>query len=142
MKKLPLEPEKFKSMIANLEKLQELFPKAFPRKNGGRVQPLKQQIHKDILAKSRELDLGISQEDVRHVLGYWVSRPFYLRAFKQATSRIDLDGNVVNHITDEHKAYAKELKHKLWKRAIPVNISALVPEAGASTEAASEPACA
>ena len=138
MKKLPLEPEKFQAMIANLEKLQELFPKAFPRKNEGPVQPLKQQIHKDILAKSRELELGMGQEEVRHVLGYWVSRPFYLRAFKKATSRIDLDGNVVNNVTDEHKAFAKELKHKLWKRAIPANSSALVPEPDAAEEAVAQ----
>lgn len=138
MKKLPLEPDKFHVMIANLHKLQDAFPKAFPRKNEGPVQPLKQQIHKDILAKSRELDLGLSYNDVRHILKYWVSRPFYLRAFKKATSRIDLDGNVVNHVTDEHKAYAKELKHKLWKRAIPLNISALVPAPDVVEEAVAE----
>ncbi|AXH59835.1 ProQ/FinO family protein [Pseudomonas amygdali] len=123
-------PNKFENLLINLGKLQDAFPLAFPRKKGARaVQPLKQQIHKDILTRSRELNLGLSHNDVKAVLRYWVTRNFYLKAFKRATGRIDLDGNVVNHVTDEHKAYAKELKHKIWKRAIPANISALAPEA-------------
>lgn len=121
-------PNKFETLLINLAKIQDAFPKAFPRKKGARaVQPLKEQIHKDILIKSRELNLGLSYNDVRAVLRYWTTRAFYLKAFKRATGRIDLDGNVVNHVTDEHKVYAKELKHKIWKRAIPTNISALAP---------------
>lgn len=133
-------PNKFETLLINLGKLQDAFPLAFPRKKGARaVQPLKEQIHKDILVKSRELNLGLSYNDVRAVLRYWTTRAFYLKAFKRATGRIDLEGNVVNHVTDEHKVYAKELKHKIWKRAIPANISALAPTSE-NSEVSPEPA--
>ena len=128
MKRQALSPEDFQAMCANLETLQARFPKAFPRKGAGEIFPLKEKIHNDILEKSGELGLGLTWLQIRHVLSFWCSRPFYLRAFKKASGRIDLDGNVVPGLSEEHKTHAKERKERLWTRSIPKNISGLNPD--------------
>jgi ProP effector len=112
-----LSPEKFQQLHKTLDVLNEHFPKAFPKKGGLPVKPLALEINRQIMAKVKELQLGISWSQGRIALAHWCSRAYYLRAFKTATHRINLNGEVDDSLTPEHQKYAKERLKRLIKRS-------------------------
>jgi ProP effector len=132
--------EKFAQIHKTIDVLNEHFPKAFPKKGGHPVQPLKLHIHKDILQKSKELNLGITWSQVRAALSFWCSRAYYLTAFKNAAHRIDLNGEVVYTLSSDHRAFAKARKNKKWKKEIPATLAEVNEAVDEAPTAVAEPA--
>ncbi|WP_410951071.1 ProQ/FinO family protein [Pseudomonas sp. S1(2024)] len=115
--KKKLSPEQMEQLVKTLATFNEHFPKAFPKKGELPVRPLAISINRQIMAKVKEQQLGLTWNQVRIALAYWCSRKFYLNAFKKATHRIDLNGEVAESLTPEHQKYAKERFKRLMKRS-------------------------
>jgi sRNA-binding protein len=106
-------PPKIKTVLEYLKILQNQFPIAFPKK----ARPsLKKQIDKDLSQK-----LNISKNTAKKFMAWYTLSYKYLQLHKAGMPRRDLDGNVVDHITDEQeKAKAEQLK-SIWQKGISKN---------------------
>lgn len=112
-----LSPEQMEQLVKTLAVLNEHFPVAFPKKGGLPVKPLTVKINRQIMVKAKELKLALTWSQMRVALAYWCSRKFYLNAFKKASHRIDLNGEVAEALTPEHQKYAKDRLKRLMKRS-------------------------
>jgi ProP effector len=87
-----------------IEFLAEKFPKSFTVK--GEAKALKVGIFNDIAAQLEEQD-PVSKTQVRHALRRYTNSWRYLEAVVKGGSRIDLEGNDVEALTDEHIQHAQ-----------------------------------
>ncbi|OIM97365.1 RNA chaperone ProQ [Idiomarina sp. MD25a] len=106
---------KSKDVIAYLA---EQFPNCFSLQ--GDAKPLKIGIFED-LAKRLEGDEKVSKTRLRTALRHYTNSWRYLRSVKVGSERIDLDGNAVEKVLDEHQQHAaeslKESKERAAERA-------------------------
>lgn len=98
----PAKLTKSKDVIAYLA---EQFPKCFSVK--GDAKPLKIGIFDD-LAKRLQDDEMVSKTRLRTALRHYTNSWRYLHSVKQGEQRIDLDGNAVEPVTEEHQQHAQE----------------------------------
>jgi ProP effector len=76
--------------------------------------PLAIGIDKQLLARLPELDRKV----LRIALGMHTNSSRYLRRMAKATTRVDLDGNTADEITEAHRTHAAEmLKERAKKEA-------------------------
>jgi ProP effector len=87
-----------------IEFLAEKFPKSFTVK--GEAKALKVGIFNDIAAQLEEQD-PVSKTQVRHALRRYTNSWRYLEAVVKGGSRIDLEGNDVEALTEEHIQHAQ-----------------------------------
>lgn len=72
--------------------------------------PLKIGILEDVFAKISELqDETISKRSIRKALVYYTRAHLYKNALIEMKDRVDLDGNVVEEVSLEHKNQAKTI---------------------------------
>lgn len=102
----------FSLMIEHLQLIQTKFPKAFPPK-GEPVNPLKTKVANDLAEALKESHPEITSTNLQRVLGYWCSRRFYLKSFKDATHRINLDGEPVEPISDADRENAQKRREAI-----------------------------
>lgn len=98
----PAKLTKSKDVIAYLA---EKFPACFSVK--GDAKPLKIGIFDD-LAKRLEDDPMVSKTRLRTALRHYTNSWRYLHSVKQDVQRVDLDGNDVEPVTEEHQQHAQE----------------------------------
>lgn len=108
----PAKLTKSKDVIAYLA---EKFPACFSVK--GDAKPLKIGIFDD-LAKRLEDDPMVSKTRLRTALRHYTNSWRYLHSVKKDAQRVDLDGNAVEPVTEEHQQHAQEsLKESKAKAA-------------------------
>jgi len=101
-----MEPtEKLNSTKAVLSYLIELFPQCFVKE--GEAKPLKIGIFQDIADRIKDDD-KVSKTQVRAALRQYTSSWRYLYGVKPGAKRVDLDGNEVGLVEQEHIDHAKE----------------------------------
>ncbi|MGM0525465.1 MAG: RNA chaperone ProQ [Pseudomonadota bacterium] len=98
----PAKLTKSKDVIAYLA---EKFPACFSVK--GDAKPLKIGIFDD-LAKRLEDDDTVSKTRLRTALRHYTNSWRYLHSVKQGQQRVDLEGNEVEPVTEEHQQHAEE----------------------------------
>ncbi len=93
--------------LADLELLQQHFPRAFPPKGKAVVKPLQVNIAPKLedALKQQGCELGVSR--IKRVLGFWCSRKFYLKAIIREQHRVDLNGQIIEDVTEAEKASAQ-----------------------------------
>ncbi len=84
--------------------LYEQFPSCF---NQNELKPLKLNIDKDLFP-FLEKDQAPSKAKLRDALTFYTNNIHYLKTVINSTNRYDLEGNHVQEITPEQKAYAQE----------------------------------
>lgn len=87
-----------------IEFLAEKFPASFSVK--GEAKPLKIGIFADIAEQITEQD-PVSKTQVRHALRRYTNSWRYLEAVVKGGQRVDLEGNDVAELTEEHVSHAK-----------------------------------
>ena len=86
--------------------LERIFPKCF-LKEGQPKKPLKLGILDDLMAYRDEL--GLVRREIKLFVVLYCVDPGYIEALKQpGTARIDLDGNEVGLVSDEHQKMATD----------------------------------
>jgi ProP effector len=92
------------------------FPKAFD--TSSRIQPLKKGIMADILERADEASRhGISKSKLREAVVMFTRRLDYLVCLKAQEMRIDLEGNLIAHVTEEEAASAAlKMKKRIEKQ--------------------------
>ena len=98
-------PQKFSNSKEVIGFLVEQFPACFSNK--GDAKPLKIGIFQD-LAERLENEERVSKTLLRSSLRHYTNSWRYLHGIKKGTQRIDLDGNDVAAIEDEHVEHAKK----------------------------------
>ncbi|WP_404402926.1 RNA chaperone ProQ [Idiomarina seosinensis] len=98
----PAKLTKSKDVIAYLA---EQFPACFSVK--GDAKPLKIGIFDD-LAKRLDDDPMVSKTRLRTALRHYTNSWRYLHSVKQGKQRVDLDGNEVEPVTEEHQQHAEQ----------------------------------
>ena len=98
-------PQKFTNSREVIGFLIEQFPACFSNK--GDAKPLKIGIFQD-LAERLENEERVSKTLLRSSLRHYTNSWRYLHGIKKGTQRIDLDGNDVAAIEDEHVEHAKK----------------------------------
>ncbi len=98
-------PQKFSNSKEVIGFLVEQFPACFSNK--GDAKPLKIGIFQD-LAERLENEERVSKTLLRSSLRHYTNSWRYLHGIKKGTQRIDLDGNGVAAIEDEHVEHAKK----------------------------------
>jgi ProP effector len=98
-------PQKFSNSKEVIGFLVEQFPACFSNK--GDAKPLKIGIFQD-LAERLENEERVSKTLLRSSLRHYTNSWRYLHSIKKGTQRIDLDGNDVAAIEDEHVDHAKK----------------------------------
>ena len=98
-------PQKFSNSKEVIGFLVEQFPACFSNK--GDAKPLKIGIFQD-LAERLENEERVSKTLLRSSLRHYTNSWRYLHSIKKGTQRIDLDGNDVAAIEDEHVEHAKK----------------------------------
>ncbi|MDV6315130.1 RNA chaperone ProQ [Idiomarina sp. HP20-50] len=99
------EPEKLTKSKDVIAYLAEQFPDCFSLK--GDAKPLKIGIFED-LAKRLENDEKVSKTRLRTALRHYTNSWRYLYSVKVGSQRVDLDGNEVEAVTEEHQQHAQE----------------------------------
>ena len=107
----PAKLTKSKDVIAYLA---EQFPQCFSIK--GDAKPLKIGIFDD-LAKRLDDDPMVSKTRLRTALRHYTNSWRYLHAVKKDAQRVDLDGNAVEAVTEEHQQHAQESPKESKARA-------------------------
>ncbi|GAC17353.1 RNA chaperone ProQ [Paraglaciecola arctica] len=98
-------PQKFSNSKEVINFLVEQFPTCFSNK--GDAKPLKIGIFQDLaerLANEERVSKTLLRSSLRHYTNSWR----YLHSIKKGAQRIDLDGNDVAAIEDEHVEHAKK----------------------------------
>lgn len=109
----------YNELFANIDLCNSLFPKAFPKRASGvQAQPLKIGINADLSVALREAGHDVSMKAIRRLLTHWCSRNFYLKGFKKAEHRIDLNGEPAGLITELEKGIAKQKYQERYKRQL------------------------
>ena len=98
-------PQKFSNSKEVIGFLVEQFPACFSNK--GDAKPLKIGVFQD-LAERLENEERVSKTLLRSSLRHYTNSWRYLHGIKKGTQRIDLDGNDVAAIEDEHVEHAKK----------------------------------
>jgi ProP effector len=98
-------PQKFSNSKEVIGFLVEQFPACFSNK--GDAKPLKIGIFQD-LAERLENEERVSKTLLRSSLRHYTNSWRYLHGIKKGTQRIDLDGNDVAAVEDEHVEHAKK----------------------------------
>lgn len=88
-----------------LEILYDKFPKCFIRE--GDIKPLKVGILDDLKKLVPEME-GMTTSKLRAAVRLYCTRLRYLYAVREGVPRIDLEGNEVENVSEEHAKYAKE----------------------------------
>jgi len=86
-----------------LNLLYQTFPRCFIE--GRDKKPLMIGIFEPL--RERLKDYPVSEKILKNVLGFYIRKPSYNFAFKEGAMRVDLDGNPVEPVTEEHIAYAQ-----------------------------------
>ena len=107
--------EKFKNSKELIAYLCELFPACFIAE--GEAKPLKIGIFQDLASRLAD-DEKVSKTLLRSALRQYTSSWRYLHGIKAGESRVDLDGNACDVLTEEHvthdKQALKESKDKVF----------------------------
>ena len=74
--------------------------------------PLAIGIDKQILAKLADID----RKRLRIALGMHTNSLRYLKTMEKATHRLDIDGNVVAEVSEEHRKHASETLRERFKK--------------------------
>jgi ProP effector len=101
--------KRYQVAIGILKSLEQLFPSCFSQTD---PKPLKLHIENDLFALESVLALG-TKTALRNALKLYTIHTNYLKATLTQEDRIDLEGNPVEKIEQNHKDYAQE---KLDKR--------------------------
>jgi ProP effector len=88
-----------------IEFLAAKFPESFSVK--GPAKPLKVGIFNDIAEAISDED-PVSKTQIRHALRRYTNSWRYLEAVCNGSARVDLQGNDVEELTDEHKSHAQQ----------------------------------
>jgi hypothetical protein len=96
--------KKKEAIKATLTWLYEQFPSCFSQDE---LKPLKLNINKDLFS-FLEKKQAPSKAKLRDALTFYTNNIHYLEAVMNGTHRYDLEGNQVQEITQEQKAYAQE----------------------------------
>lgn len=99
------EPEKLTKSKDVIAYLSEQFPDCFSVK--GDAKPLKIGIFEE-LAKRLESDDKVSKTRLRTALRHYTNSWRYLYSIKAGSDRVDLDGEKVEAVTEEHQQHAQE----------------------------------
>jgi ProP effector len=99
------EPEKLTKSKDVIAYLSEQFPDCFSVK--GDAKPLKIGIFEE-LAKRLESDDKVSKTRLRTALRHYTNSWRYLYSIKAGSDRVDLDGQKVEAVTEEHQQHAQE----------------------------------
>jgi len=91
---------------ALLKNLQESFP-VF-----GNCSPLAIGIDKQVLARRPDID----RKALRNALGMHTNSLRYLKTMEKATHRLDLDGNVGDEVSAEHRSHATLVLRERFKK--------------------------
>lgn len=83
-----------------LDELRDRYPKAFPT-DPGAVMPLMLRVHKPLIRA------GYDPKAVSAALKEYVNAPAYLEALAAGKPRINLDGETVGFVSEQHQADAK-----------------------------------
>lgn len=118
-------PEQIQEILADIAMLNQRFPLAFPKRGQGIVRPLSIRINREILSASKTQGLGLTGRRVRNLLSFWCSRTHYLRSFRSASGRINLQGEIVGEVGGPHRAYAQDRLERRWRDSIPNKIQGL-----------------
>lgn len=91
------------------------FPAAFD--NSSRIRPLKKGIMDDLLVYTdKALDAGISKSKLREAVVVFTRRLDYLTCLKSREMRIDLEGNLIEEVTEEEAEHASiKIKKRIEK---------------------------
>lgn len=101
-------PEKITTFLLHLKTLQLKYPISFPQN----TRPtLKKGITLDI-AK----ELGISNRAAKKFMAWYTLSPLYLQLHKVGMPRYDLNGNIIDYITQKEEHEKKALLGKVWKK--------------------------
>lgn len=101
-------PEKIRTFLLQLKTLQLKYPISFPKS----TRPaLKKGITLDI-AK----ELGISNRAAKKFMAWYTLSPLYLQLHKVGMPRYDLNGNIIEHITQKEEHDKKALLGNVWKK--------------------------
>lgn len=98
------QPQQKTDLNKVIEVLASKFPESFTIK--GDAKPLKIGIFADIAERLTEQD-EVSKTQVRHALRRYTNSWRYLEAVVKGGSRVDLDGNSFEELTEEHITHAK-----------------------------------
>lgn len=93
--------------LADLDVLQQHFPKAFPPKGKAVVRPLQVNIAPIIEMSLKEKGCDLELSRIKRALGFWCSRKFYLKAVVREQHRVDLNGHLVDEVTESEKLSAQ-----------------------------------
>lgn len=74
--------------------------------------PLAIGIDKQLLARRPDIERKV----LRIALGMHTNSLRYLKTMEKATHRLDLDGNVGDEVTDEHRKHASEILRERFKK--------------------------
>jgi len=86
------------TIVATLELLCEMFPRAF-RRHEVRRRPLKIGIHHDLRAA---LNGAVTDDELRRALRVYCANTMYRNGLIAGATRIDLDGNPAGTVSAEH----------------------------------------
>lgn len=92
------------AVAATQEWLKETFPACFVKNH---AKPLKVGILKDIFEKLPE-DQSISRLQVRKAVKFYTMHPLYQKALARGEPRVDLEGNTLEKVTEEHQEVAQK----------------------------------
>jgi sRNA-binding protein len=93
--------------LADLEILQQYFPKAFPPKGKAVVKPLQVNIVPILEEALKKHGCALGTSRIKRALGFWCSRKFYLKAVIREQHRVNLNGHSVEDVTEAEKASAQ-----------------------------------
>ncbi|WP_019003189.1 RNA chaperone ProQ [Succinimonas amylolytica] len=101
---------KIAKVRSDVDFLCEHFPVSFVKEGREDLapRPLKIGIFNDLVERIAAIDPEFSKSRIRSALRVYTTRWSYLECVKAGADRIDLDGNTVDTVSEEHAAFAAE----------------------------------
>ncbi|GAA4338195.1 ProQ/FinO family protein [Pigmentiphaga soli] len=137
----PAQPPRDPLLVA-IGRLQQHFPKAFPKRPAPRV-PLKLGIIDDLYAHASKLRL--SQDEIKQAVATWCSVQRYWVCLTKDAVRVDLAGEPAGKVTPAEATHARFLAHRQRRQKAQAEKGAAAqqgpsPESPGQTAGQAEPA--
>jgi len=94
-------------VVRNIGKLQQRFPRAFPKNPAPKV-PLKIGIFADLLAQAPTL--ALTDTELRDALRTWCRGARYWACLTEGAPRVDLAGQAVGHVTAAEASRGQQMR--------------------------------